>query len=216
MAGYVDKFVSALVGLGAGSLVGVRAAVVVPVKAFRSAKVRLAPALSPDARVLLARVMAGRVVTAAGDLPVTVVCDDPDVRAWAEAMGATVAWTPGLGLDGAVAAGVEAVGAAGADRVVVAHADLPLATGLAHVVGSTGIVLVPDRRADGTNVISLPTDCGFRFRYGPGSFARHRAEGTRLGLPIEVRADTELSWDVDLPEDLRYPGGPDLADSAHR
>lgn len=193
-----------------------QAAVVVPVKAFHAAKLRLAPALSPDARAVLARAMAGRVVAAAGALPVTVVCDDPEVRAWAEGLGATVAWTPGLGLDGAVAAGVEAVRVAGADRVVVAHADLPLATGLDHVVGVSGVILVPDRRRDGTNVVALPVGCGFRFAYGPGSFDRHRSEATRLGLAVDVRADAALGWDVDVPDDLRWPGGPDFAAAGHR
>jgi 2-phospho-L-lactate guanylyltransferase len=188
----------------------VQAAVVVPVKAFGAAKLRLAPALSPSERAVLARSMAERVVLAAGDLPVTIVCDDADVRDWAATVGAAACWTPGLGLDGAVQAGVAHVAAAGCDRVVVAHADLPLATGLAHVVGTSGAVLVPDRRADGTNVIALPAHSGFRFAYGPGSFARHRAEAERLGLSVVVLDDEMLAWDVDVPGDLDLPGGRSL------
>jgi len=185
--------------------------VVIPVKGFHAAKLRLAPALSPAARAVLARQMATRVLEAAGDLPVIVVCEDPAVRQWALEAGATVHWTPGLGLDGAVTAGVAAAAAAGAERVVVAHADLPLATGLAHVVGHAGVLLVPDRRNDGTNVAAIPAASGFRFSYGPGSFARHRAEAARLGLGVEVRADIELGWDVDIPDDLHLPDGADLA-----
>ena len=187
-----------------------RAAVVIPVKAFHEAKLRLAPALSPEARELLAREMAARVLEAAAPLPVTVVCDDEAVHAWAVAAGAAVHWTPGLGLDGAVAAGVGAVASAGADRVVVAHADLPMATALAHVVGTDGVVVVPDRRRDGTNVISIPTGAGFRFAYGPGSFAPHVAEAERLGLAVQVLDDQVLGWDVDLPADLDLPDGGSL------
>lgn len=188
------------------------AAVVVPVKAFAAAKVRLAPALDPAARRDLARHMAAHVVAVADPLPVTVVCDDEEVAAWAEALGVTVAWTPGLGLDGAVEAGVEAVTAAGADRVLVAHADLPLARGLAAVAaeGPDGITLVPDRRGDGTNVVVIPARCGFRFAYGPGSFARHRAEAARLGLAARVLDDPRLGWDVDLPDDLDLPTDAEL------
>jgi 2-phospho-L-lactate guanylyltransferase len=185
----------------------VQVAVVVPVKAFGAAKLRLAPALSPTERARLAQAMAERVVRAAGDLPVTIVCDDPDVRAWAGTVGAAACWTPGLGLDGAVQAGVAHVAGAGAERVVVAHADLPLATDLDHVVGTAGAVLVADRRADGTNVIAIPSTCGFRFAYGPGSFARHRAEAERLGLDVVVLDDEVLAWDVDIPADLDLPGG---------
>lgn len=188
-----------------------QAAVVIPVKAFHAAKLRLAPALSPEARAVLAREMATRVVRAAGALPVTVVCDDESVRDWALATGAAVRWTPGLGLDGAVEAGVEAVAAAGADRVLVAHADLPLATDLDHVVGTDGVIIVPDRWNDGTNVIAIPPGSGFRFAYGPGSAARHRAEAERLGLAVQVVDDAVLGWDVDRPEDLKLPDGEDLA-----
>ncbi|MGI8756948.1 MAG: hypothetical protein ACR2MB_14040, partial [Acidimicrobiales bacterium] len=108
-----------------------------------------------------------------------------------------------------------AVTAGGAERVVVAHADLPLATGLAHVIGTDGVVLVPDRHTDGTNVISLPAGSGFVFAYGPGSFARHRGEAKRLGLTVDIRDDLALGWDVDFPADLRLPSGVDLA-AAHR
>lgn len=190
-------------------------AVVVPVKAFGAAKVRLAPALDPRARAALARSMAAQVVAAAGPLPVTVVCDDIEVADWARAQGVGVGWTPGLGLDGAVEAGVAAVEAAGASRVVVAHADLPLARDLAglarpHPDQATTITIVPDRHRDGTNVILLPAGCGFRFAYGPGSLARHRAEAARLGLAVRVVADARLGWDVDVPGDLTLPDEADL------
>lgn len=187
-----------------------RAAVVIPVKAFHAAKVRLAPALDAQARAELAQRMATGVVAAAGDLPVTVVCDDPAVHDWALETGAKVRWTPGLGLDGAVEAGVDAAADDGAERVLVAHADLPMATGLDHAVGRSGVVMVPDRHDDGTNVIAIPARCGFRFSYGPGSFLRHRLEADRLGLPVEILADVALGWDVDVPADLVLPDGADL------
>ena len=185
----------------------VQAAVVIPVKAFHAAKLRLAPALTPARRADLARQMATSVVLATGDLTVVVVCDDEEVRGWAEDLGALVHWTPGLGLDGAVRAGVDAVARAGFERAVIAHGDLPLATDLGHVVGHHGVVIVPDRRAEGTNVLALPTSAPFRFAYGPGSFARHCAEATRLGLPVDVREDLALGWDVDIPDDLMLPAG---------
>lgn len=189
----------------------------IPVKAFADAKLRLASALDPAARALLAREMATRVVAAAAPLPVTIVCDDGEVHEWAGSVGATACWTPGLGLDGAVAAGVASVAAAGAERVVVAHADLPLATALAHVVGVRGVVVVPDRHRDGTNVISLPAASGFRFAYGAGSFRRHVAEASRLRLAVEVVEDDEvLGWDVDHPADLDLPDGSHLLTGERR
>jgi 2-phospho-L-lactate/phosphoenolpyruvate guanylyltransferase len=187
------------------------AAVVVPVKAFAAAKLRLAGVLEPAERAALARRMAGVVVAAAAPLPVFVVCDDDAVAAWAEKAGAGVVWCPGRGLNGAVADGVAALARAGVERAIVAHADLPLATRLDWVAGFDGVTLVPDRRRDGTNVAAVPTASGFEFSYGGGSFARHRAEAARLGLAARLVSDPFLAWDVDLPGDLAWPGAPGRA-----
>lgn len=181
------------------------AAAVVPVKAFRDAKVRLAPALDPPARAALARELAGVVLDAAAPLPVVVVCDDDDVRTWARAAGAEVLWCPGRGLNGAVADGVAALHRVGIEMAIVAHADLPLATSLAWIAEFPGVTLVPDRRRDGTNVMAVPTAAGFGFSYGRDSFTRHRIEAARLGLATRIVRDPALGWDVDLPSDLAWP-----------
>jgi 2-phospho-L-lactate/phosphoenolpyruvate guanylyltransferase len=177
-------------------------AVLVPVKRFAEAKVRLAPALGPAERAALARDMATAVLGAAQPLPVAVVCDDTEVAEWARALGALVVWEPGRGLNGAVQSGVEQLAAAGVVRVVVAHGDLPHAAGLAGLAGTEGVVLVPDRRRDGTNVAVVPAGIGFRFSYGPGSFERHLEEAQRLGVGVDVRDDPLLAFDVDWPADL--------------
>jgi 2-phospho-L-lactate guanylyltransferase len=177
-------------------------AVLVPVKAFAQAKARLSTVLDEAARAALARTMAATVVAAAGALPVTVACDDDDVAAWADELGVSVAWTPGLGLNGAVTAGVAALADQGYARVVVAHADLPHAVDLSPVAAGVGVVAVPDRHDDGSNVLAVPSTAGFRFAYGPASFQRHRAEAERLGLPFTVLRPPDLTWDVDVPADL--------------
>jgi 2-phospho-L-lactate/phosphoenolpyruvate guanylyltransferase len=177
-------------------------AVLVPVKSFREAKLRLASALPAAARAELAREMAEKVLAAAAPLPVSVVCDDDEVGAWAIEHGAEVILAPGRGLNGAVEDGVTHLASAGYDRVIVAHGDLPLATQLEWVADFDGVTLVPDRHGEGTNVACIPAQSGFRFAYGPGSFARHEAETARLGLPLRVERDIPLGWDVDVPEDL--------------
>ena len=183
------------------------AAVLVPVKSFALAKVRLAGVLDDDARAALARSMAERVVAAAAPLPVWCVCDDPVVRDWARARGAHVEWTPGLGLNGAVQLASERRRDQGATRVVVAHADLPFADGLAALADAANdeLVIVPDRRRRGSNVVSVPTDVDFRFHYGEDSFAAHLDEAQRRGLRVRVEELEHLGWDVDEPDDLTSP-----------
>ena len=180
----------------------------VPVKSFAMAKARLAGALSSQERSELARMMATIVVRAAGTVPVHVVCDHEEVAEWARSVGAVVLWKPGHGLNGAVTDGVSELADLGFDRVIIAHADLPHALDFAALSAQPGddvVVIVPDRHADGTNVISVPTGIGFKFAYGPGSSSRHAAEARRLGLRVSIVEDARLGWDVDRPEDLGPP-----------
>jgi len=149
--------------------------------------------------------MAARVIAAAAPLPVFVACDDERVAEWAESRGAEVLWGPGLGLNGAIDLGIDTIRGKGIDHVVVAHGDLPLATALGPLVRAGEVVIVPDRRCDGTNVLSRPTSIALAAEYGGGSFQRHFAAAIDAGLPVSVRRDPSLSIDVDTVDDCRHP-----------
>jgi len=187
--------------------------VLVPVKAFHRAKVRLTPALDPERRRELARSMASHVVRSASPLPVAVVCDDPIVAEWVDEVGARLIWTPGTGLNGAVTEGVRVLGAAGYEQVIIAHGDLPFSTGFDAFTTWPGVTIAPDRHRTGTNVLAVRTGSGFQFSYGTGSFRRHVREATRLRTGLRIVLSMRLGWDIDLPDDLdgldpSYPIGP--------
>jgi 2-phospho-L-lactate/phosphoenolpyruvate guanylyltransferase len=184
-------------------------AVLVPVKAFRDAKHRLAPVLDDEARAVTAMRLGETVLAAAEGAPTFVVCDDDEVADWAVGLGAMVLFTPRLGLSGAVSAGVEHLAGEGYDHVVVAHADLPFAFSLAEFGRAGEVTLAPDRRLDGTNLAAVPPASGFNFAYGPGSFTRHKQAAAELGLTCRVVHDWRFAFDVDTPQDLAL-----LADSA--
>ena len=193
------------------------AAVVIPIRSFDGGKSRLGVKLDPARRARLLQAMAENVVAAAGTMPVAVVSNAREVRSWAATLGLTVLDDPGT-LDLAAAAGLGWAAAAGFGRVVVAHADLPLATSLAPVAADglrPVVTAVPCHRDDGTPVLSLPTAAaGFVFAYGPGSFRRHAAAARAAGLAFRVRRDGRLGRDVDAPEDLVGLGLP--IDAPHR
>jgi 2-phospho-L-lactate guanylyltransferase len=178
--------------------------VVVPIRAFALGKARLAEHLASEDRAELAQRLAECVVTAAVGLPVLVVSSDDDVRRWAAARSLAIIDDPGS-LDEAASAGRSWFAAAGAVRVVVAHADLPRVRTFRRVIGDHGqpiVTLVPCHRDDGTPVLSVPAHGEFAFHYGPGSFRRHATEARRRGLGVRVVRDPDLAFDVDTPDDL--------------
>jgi len=176
--------------------------VLVPVKAFSAAKMRLGAVLDGADRASLAASMAAHVLAAAAPLPVCVACDDHDVAAFAQARGAIVAWTPGRGLNGAVEAGIATLRELGAGYVTVVHADLPTATGIGSLEHFDGVTIAPDRRCIGTNLLRVPTSVPFRMQFGRTSMSRHLAECERLGLDAQVLDREDLAFDIDEPEDL--------------
>lgn len=193
------------VGDHLGGIACTGTAVLVPVKGFRQAKTRLRAALTADERAVLARTMADCVLRASAALPTIVMTADVVVARWARRRGCGIMADRSCTLSGSVNAAVTALGGRGLSRVVVLHADLPLATDVTWLADADGVTLVPDRRDDGTNAASVPTGVGFQFSYGPGSRARHEREAYRLGMPLSVVRDPSLGWDVDHPQDLRWP-----------
>jgi 2-phospho-L-lactate guanylyltransferase len=180
------------------------AGVVVPLRSFALGKARLADALDDDARRAFTRTMAERVVAAAGERPTVVVSSAPDVVTWARALSLSHIDDPGS-LDGAAHAGREWVRARGLGRVVLMHADLPLAStldGIADDGDEPVAVIVPDHHDDGTPVLAIPSSADFGYAYGPGSCARHIAEAERCGLDVRVVHDHALGFDVDDAADL--------------
>jgi 2-phospho-L-lactate guanylyltransferase len=184
----------------------VRLAVLVPVKRFTAAKGRLTGVLADDDRARLAEWMASGVLEVVAEIPTFVACDDREVADWATRMGAQVIWGADLGLNGAVDDGVRHIVSEGFDHVVVTHADLARPDALLDVARDGGITLVPDRRHDGTNVMSFPATHPIEASYGGGSFARHLEQALAWrSVPVEVRFDLHLSLDLDTARDLAHP-----------
>jgi len=176
--------------------------VLVPIKAFGAAKGRLGAVLDAADRAALARSMAAHVLGAAAPLPVCVACDDHEVAAFASSLGAEVAWTPGLGLNGALGAGVRHLASLGAAYVTIVHADLPNATGIGTLEHFEGATLAPDRARRGTNLLRVPTDAGVAMRFGRDSMRAHLDECSKRGLAVWVLDRDDLAFDVDTPRDL--------------
>ena len=192
-----------------------RTVAIVPIRSLRAGKPRLATVLDGREREALLRQTAAGVVAAArrsGVIEtVLVVSPDVDALAWAAALGSEVipltqpATLPGL--NGAIEAGREWALADGATAILSLFADLPFLSA-ADICGLTArpepVVLGPDRRGEGTNVLLLRlagNGVTFRFAFGEGSLARHREEARLLGLDVGIFLAAGVAFDLDTPGD---------------
>ncbi|AEG49865.1 2-phospho-L-lactate guanylyltransferase CofC [Sphingobium chlorophenolicum L-1] len=180
--------------------------IVIPVKAPAACKTRLSPVLDEAGRRDLVAEMLHRTVTAAtkavGMERLRLL--GPSRHGLPENMG--LLDDPGGGLNPAAASARDAALAAGVERLLFLSADLPLveAADVAALLDVPGIAVAPDLPGQGTNALSLPLPqaADFQFHYGQGSFAAHRAEADRLGLPFSAIVRRGLGFDIDQPRDL--------------
>jgi 2-phospho-L-lactate guanylyltransferase len=192
-----------------------RIVAVVPVRSFRTGKVRLASVLTPAEREALLQQTAERVVAAAAASgavdAVLVVSPDAEALQWTSSLGTPVVALRQTGgdpdLNGAIDAGRRWAVAHGAGSLLSLFADLPLLTpddirDLA--ARPEPLVLGADRRGEGTNALLLrlgPAGEAFRFAFGEGSLAKHIAEARRLGLEAAVVSSPGVGFDLDTPGD---------------
>ena len=94
-------------------------------------------------------------------------------------------------------------GGLGSRRLLIIHADLPLLStediAILLAEAENGCAIAPDRHGSGTNAIALRDAVGFKFSFGPDSFAHHRAA---LQGRVRVVRRPGLGLDIDTPDDL--------------
>jgi 2-phospho-L-lactate guanylyltransferase len=177
---------------------------VVPVKAWRSAKSRIAGDLREDmARALTLDTL--DVLTSHADVVhVVVVTSDAEVRREAQARGATVlAEEPG-GLNHAVGQACAWIASnLGDGPTVVVPADLAylssdvLGTALA-ALGDEVSAHIPDISGEGTTLLAASSASAIDPHYGVGSSAAHAAAGYTRLEDVDARARTDIDELGDL------------------
>jgi len=180
--------------------------ILIPVKPLGEGKSRLAPVLDQSGRRALCERFLRNTLGLATSLAATlVVTRDPVVIGIATQAGARIVdEPPGADLNAALDAGRRA--ASPAVNLLVLPIDLPRLTATAlqrFSVTRDAIAIAPDRDRGGTNLLLLPSVAvgNFRFAYGIGSLAAHRAEASRLGVALRIVDLPEAAFDVDSPAD---------------
>ncbi len=186
---------------------------VVPIKPLAEAKSRLSSVLNAEARRCLVVTLLHhtldvltRVQALAGAL---VVSADDEVAQITADYDATFLREPDApGLNASLTRAAAEVQSRRATGVLIVPGDLPqmdvpsIEAVLTAPSQPPAVVIAPDRRERGTNVLLLAPPDLFPFSYGPDSFQRHLALAEAHGVQPIVRRLPNLAIDADLPEDL--------------
>ncbi len=182
---------------------------VLPVRAWRGGKQRLAPHLSAAQREALIAALLTHVVECLAQLPAVAACavvsGDPAVRDWAAARRLVALAEALPGLNPAVEQGRRWALDQGAARLLVVLPDLPLlaATELALLLADPApLVLAPDRAGRGTNALALRLGPLLPFVFGADSLAHFQTAAAQLALPAALCHQPGLAYDLDTAADL--------------
>lgn len=187
---------------------------VLPVKDFRDAKTRLAPALTPAERrtlfPLLVEDVLAAMTAARGLAGVLVLTRDPEAAALARCWDARVLSEPeNRGQTAAVTLACLTLEAEGVEGVLALPGDIPLVTpdeidaALAAHRPAPALTIVPawDERGSNCMICSPPTVIPFGF--GNDSFAPHKAAARARGIEPTIVPLPGIGLDIDNPRDLR-------------
>jgi 2-phospho-L-lactate guanylyltransferase len=186
---------------------------IVPVKPLRRGKSRLAGVLSEDERTQLNHSMFEHTIKILGEVPeisqTLVVSRDSAALAFARDLGARTVQEDGAPLlNSALRRATMVAKAYAVQGVLILPADIPqlnvqdLHTIIKLAEQPPVVVIVPDRRHDGTNALLVSPAGMIEYTYGPGSFERHCERSRKAGIRLEICELPAIALDIDYPEDL--------------
>lgn len=184
---------------------------VIPVKSLAQSKSRLTAVLTPTERAALTQFLLQRtlgVLQESGVVDrVVVVSRDTAVHQLAVAHHAlTLAEPSDAGLNGAIYEGARLAAVAGAARLLVLPADLPLLAvadvqALCADTPPQAVGICPDRHEQGTNGLLLPAPFDFPFQFGENSFHKHVQAARYARLTPHLLRMPGWQFDLDTVED---------------
>jgi 2-phospho-L-lactate guanylyltransferase len=188
-----------------------------PLKDLVEAKSRLAGLLRPAERRALAQAMAEDVLSSLRKSDtvsrIVMVSDDPGAGALCAVYGAEC-WSEASlgcrGLNPVIDAAATRMRTEADDTLLVLHADLPLLSAAdidAVILQQSqhgGLVIGPDRRGSGTNLLAFAGQALPEFRFGTNSCSRHRAGASEAGIAVSQVHRIGIECDIDEPQDLNY------------
>jgi 2-phospho-L-lactate guanylyltransferase len=190
-------------------------AAVLPVKSPADSMRRLSGLLSHVEREELVRKLFHQALdslSAVSELDLLiVVATEPSFIDAARCAGAGVlVETVQLGHSHSAERGVEMAIGLGAETLLAAPIDVPLATaadyeallGASRRIPSPGLLIVPSSDGTGTNALVRKPPDVIPSQFGVSSFERHLSSGQAAGATVQVLHPPGITLDLDTPEDL--------------
>jgi 2-phospho-L-lactate guanylyltransferase len=198
---------------------------ILPVKPLRQAKSRLARTLKPPTRAALVRAIFSHTLDVLAQVErlagTIVVSRDVTILELARQRRGVIGLAEAdSGLNPAIAQGAQWAVAHGGGSILIVPVDLPWITPadlealIDLAIEPRCLVIAPDRRDDGTNLMLVRPPDALRFAYGAASFNAHRAQAAKRGLNVRIYRSPTSGLDLDVPDDLAlYQAGAALLDS---
>ena len=186
---------------------------IVPVKPLRRGKSRLAGVLTEEERLDLNSQLLIHTVDTLKEIPeiehVLVVSRDQAALALARAHGARTVQENGAPELNVALTRATIVAKRYATRgVLIIPSDLPMISKedvyamLELVKDPPVVIVVPDRKKEGTNALLVCPVGLIEYDYGPDSFERHCQRARQAGARLEICELPSLALDMDVTEDL--------------
>ena len=186
---------------------------IIPVKPLRRGKSRLAKVISAEKRAELNQYLLEHTIQILSTIDeienILVISKDTEALALARDLGAkTVQEYGSPGLNTALSRAVEIAKSYETCGILIVPADIPRLNAedikkiLDHREKPPVVVIVPDRKKEGTNVLFASPPDLIEFQYGNGSFEKHSQAALEAGARLEICDLASLELDLDEPEDL--------------
>ncbi|MBI2149734.1 MAG: 2-phospho-L-lactate guanylyltransferase [Acidobacteria bacterium] len=185
--------------------------VLLPVKAFGSAKRRLAPVCDEETRAGLACAMLSDVLRALsrtrGPERIIVFTAADEVTHMARSFGFEVMIERSVEGHSAAVNRIVSELLPNASRILSIASDLPrlAPTDIDFVMEAAAdpITLIPSQDWTGTNGVVFIPPAHIVMEYGEGSFRRHLSKASAAGYPSDILNVPGIAFDIDMPRDLQ-------------
>ena len=185
---------------------------IIPVKPLRRGKSRLSCILSATEREILNRFLLQSLLTCLQPIGLIdhkiVISYDPTTLAFARKYGAnTVLENRNTNINRALRRATLAASAYGATKILILPADLPLISRedieelLSFESALSQMIIVPDRKMNGTNALFINPIGAIKYNFGEWSFRKHIEQAERKKIDVKILNNPNISFDLDMPED---------------